>query len=163
GRLTAAIIHPADGFAAEKPMLKLGPISVETAGTSVLSEPHWKARAADDYLHAALVPGGDQSGVIAAYDLAAMPFAALAGAVHGRKRNTVCTRVAVRFRLLDKQADDYLYDRTLIASSGFMEIKELSGEPGRALFVQELTSNIHALVEQFFQEANPSQNSDNPQ
>ncbi len=241
GPFSVAMLHPADGLSAEKPIQQLRPISIETAGTSALRPPNWKARAADDYLNAAIAGGGDSSGVIAAYNLAAMPFAALAGAVdgqiakkkwascvrglneelanadlpgqlrqilreqmrnrhvpqssdaasadlqppftrleegcryllrgevrrvelvQGQKRDTICARVAIRFCLLDKQGDDYLYDQTLIANSSFRQIKEFAGNTGRALFARELTGNIHSVVAQFVQQVNPAQTSDEPE
>ena len=71
----------------------------------------------------------------------------------GDTRKKISVEMAVRFRLRDERADDYLYDRTLKISSEFREIKGYSAKPGRARFGDDLSKAVQSGVKLFLAEA----------
>jgi len=79
---------PADAISLPRSLCESGNIAVTTSSTETLEPPHWIGRAADDYVKAAVMPLDDVPGetrvFVSAYDLVAMPVAALAGAIEGK-------------------------------------------------------------------------------
>jgi len=84
-----AQLMPTYGLASNRSFLELGHIALASSGPESFEPPHWSARAAGDYMKAAFVPGsdvlpGEANAFVFAYDLAALPFAALAGGIAGK-------------------------------------------------------------------------------
>jgi hypothetical protein len=70
--------------------------------------------------------------------------------VQGAKRGLVGTEATLRFRILDAQGNNCLYDQEFQVKSEFKNKKEYRGTPGRALFSTQLVGLINSGVEQFF-------------
>jgi len=70
--------------------------------------------------------------------------------VQGAKRGLVGTEATLRFRILDAQGDNCLYDQEFSVKSEFRNKKEYRGTPGQALFRNQLSGLINSGVGQFF-------------
>src|SRR5262249_40301195 len=83
-----AQLLPTNGLASSGSLLQLGHLELAASAPQKIEPPHWSDRAAGDYLQAATVspdgvPGGAGAALLA-YDLAALPFAALGGSIEGK-------------------------------------------------------------------------------
>ncbi len=70
--------------------------------------------------------------------------------VQGAKRGLVGIEATLRIRILDAQADNWLYDQEFAVISEFRNKKEYRGTPGQTLFRTQLSGLINSGVGQFF-------------